>query len=213
MTDIEMTVQEREAELIDQGRKLIEQRREAEELTAKLKAAKAEWEKANAQLIQAEKDQRKAVEDAEDKLRWDMLNYHYTTHSKRFHEALEIRMISKAEYTPEKLLLWLLNAPRQLAVDLLTLDTKKVETWLKDNADEHGAIASVKYCDPVPAVIVERASAAILSKGLATLPEPKPVVTAVSDIATIVVVDNPTMVLTAPPEAIKPNDNIGDIPF
>lgn len=191
-----------ELELIEQGRGLVIKREEAAKLTKELKAAKKAFEDANALLIRTEKTLREGVEREENELRTKMLDYHKETGSKRFEEAFEIRMTPTPEYDPAALRLWLLSAPINLAAELLMVDKKQADAWIKDRADENGGITPLPYCNPIPATVIQKPTAAIISKGLATLPEPKPLVAAVSDVVTISTVPNPTMLLTAPSDTM-----------
>lgn len=162
-----------EAQLLEAARALTGLREAAERDKTAYDTAFNAWKAEQTLIIEAKDKSKAALDEAETKLRDLMVTYHSETGAVKFHEAIEIRMTPKPEYDATFLKRWLMvEAPTQLALSLITLDTKAVEAWLKERADEQGAINPLEGAPAIPALVVKKPVAAILSKGLDKLPEP-----------------------------------------
>lgn len=165
----DMTLPEIEAQLDTNGLRLLALR-EAKEAAAKAdREAYARYKADNATVIEAAAQTKSVCEQAENNYRLLMSERFARTGEKRYREVGEIRLLPTPEYDPLKVVAWLLDAPRQMAETFLTVKEKPFEEWLKKQADANGTPPTVIFCDPLPALVIDKPTPAILSAGLPKL--------------------------------------------
>lgn len=203
-----------ETQLLELARSIAGLRAAADRDKAAYDKAYEDWKAEQTLIIEAKDKSKAALEKAENDLREAMVTHYGETGTTKFHEALEIRMTPKPEYDSVALKLWVMNeAPKKLALSLVILDTKAVETWLKERADEQGAIKPLEGAAPVPALVIKKPTAAILSKGLDKLPEPVPLVVPVDAVPAILTAPEAAKIADLPADQPQSEDWREKIPF
>jgi hypothetical protein len=224
MTPEPMTAEQIKAKLTTGGQTLLQLREAAAAATTVEEAAYEQYKAANADIIKKAKEAFDAKEKAEAEHRELMASLYELTGEKRYQDAYEIRLRKTATYDTGKVLAWLLSAPYDMAKQFLTVNKSAFEEWLKDNVDSDGIPPEVPFCTNLPAVVLDKPTAYILSDGLPKLAAPKllepvgePVtlfVPSTDDVQAIVASTSAEVakVLAAADAALK-FEPMGDIPF
>lgn len=165
----DLTIENIEAQLITGGLRLMALR-EAQEAAAEAdRVAYAKYKADNAAVIETAVQAKSVKEQAEANLRLLEVELYQRTGDKKFQEAYQISLIPTPQYDPRAVVDWLLDAPRRLAETYLMLDVREFDAWLKVNANEKGAAPDLDYCASLPAVVINKPQASILSAGLPKL--------------------------------------------
>lgn len=173
MTPETMTAEQIKQQLIEGGRRLIELRAANEAAEAAEKAAYEKYKADNEKLIDAAWKANKEKVEVEAKQRELMAELYELTGEKRYQDAYEIRLRKSATYDTGKVLAWLLSAPYDMAKQFLTVNKSAFEEWLKDSVDSDGIPPEIPFCTNLPAVVLDKPTAYILSDGLPKLAAPK----------------------------------------
>jgi hypothetical protein len=224
MTPETMTAEQIKAKLTTGGQTLLQLREAAAAATTVEEAAYEQYKAANADIIKKAKEAFDAKEKAEVEHRELMASLYELTGEKRYQDAYEIRLRKTATYDAGKVLAWILNAPRAMMEQLVSLNKSAFEEWLKANVDSDGIPPEIPFCTNLPAVVLDKPTAYILSDGLPKLAAPKllepvgePVtlfVPSTDDVQAIVASTSAEVakVLAAADAALK-FEPMGDIPF
>lgn len=166
MTKLEaMTQVEVEAQLDALQMSLPVFRDQEAKAAAALKAAREQWEAANAALIEAAAQTKSVKEQAESNAHELTKRRFELTGEKSYKGAFEIRLTPTAEYDEVVLKQWVLG----LVDKLMVLDKGAVKTFITSN--EMSGYVQVM----APALVVQKPSGVIQSKKLEALPPAKPV--------------------------------------
>ena len=179
MTDVsEMTVDQIKAKLLEAGAALHTHRTIAEQAEAAREAAEKAWKEqpdVKALFETAEKAATvKRQSEANVKAMQEAL--YLRTGEKNPDPAFQIRISQKPIYEQDKMMDWFLNIIR----DFMVINPSALNAWLKDNADDKGTIPVYAFEDPIPAIIMDTPTPAIISAGLEKLAA-KPIDVVVTD--------------------------------
>lgn len=179
MTDVsELTVDQIKAKLLEAGAALHTHRTISEQADTARDRAFQEW-KANPVITEiydhAEKAETvKRQSEANVKAMQEAL--YLRSGEKNPDPAFQIRISQKPVYDQDKMMDWFLNIIR----DFMVINPSALNAWLKDNADDKGTIPVYAFEDPIPAIIMDTPTPAIISAGLEKLAT-KPVDVVVTD--------------------------------
>ncbi len=181
----DLSVEQLQADLNVGGHALIGLR-EAKEITAEAdRKAYAAYKEANKDVIEAASKAKASLETAETRQRALMLELYRRTGDTKHLKAYEIRLTPTAQYEPSDIVTWMLRAPMLMALRFLTVNAKAFDEWLLGAKKSGGAIPVIPFCDPLPALVIDKPAAAILSAGLKDLPSTMKEPDAVIHVATV----------------------------